>query len=140
MREISVAAAILINPEGRTLLVRKRGTLRFMQPGGKPEAGESFVAAAAREIGEELGLRVAPAALTAHGVFTAPAANEPDTIVVAHVFSLRTAEAVRAAAEIEEAVWIDPREGTALPLAALTAEHLLPLARRLAAEPEAALV
>jgi 8-oxo-dGTP diphosphatase len=33
-RLIQIAAALLIGPDGRTLLVRKRGTEAFMQPGG----------------------------------------------------------------------------------------------------------
>jgi len=37
-RIIRIAAAVLIGPDGRTLLVRKRGTEAFMQPGGKIEA------------------------------------------------------------------------------------------------------
>jgi hypothetical protein len=32
---IHIAAALLIGPDGRTLLVRKRGTEAFMQPGAK---------------------------------------------------------------------------------------------------------
>ena len=40
---IRIAAALLIDPQGRTLLVRKRGTGAFMQPGGKIDAGETPV-------------------------------------------------------------------------------------------------
>lgn len=36
---IEVVAALVTGPDGRTLLVRKRGTVLFMNPGGKPEAG-----------------------------------------------------------------------------------------------------
>lgn len=35
MKIIRIAAALLIGTDGRTLLVRKRGTQAFMQPGGK---------------------------------------------------------------------------------------------------------
>ncbi|MEA3021786.1 MAG: 8-oxo-dGTP diphosphatase, partial [Alphaproteobacteria bacterium] len=57
-RIISVVAALIRDGDGRVLLVRKRGTTAFMQPGGKRDAGESDVAALAREIVEELGCRV----------------------------------------------------------------------------------
>jgi len=39
-KTIRIAAALLIEPNGQTLLVRKRGTQAFMQPGGKIDAGE----------------------------------------------------------------------------------------------------
>jgi len=49
---ISVVAALIRDPDGRVLLVRKRGTEAFMQPGGKRDIGESDVAALSREIAE----------------------------------------------------------------------------------------
>ena len=57
-RLIRIAAALLLGPDGRTLLVRKRGTRAFMQPGGKIEAHEVPLHALARELEEELGLRI----------------------------------------------------------------------------------
>lgn len=54
MNEISIVAAVAINSEGRLLLVRKRGTTAFMQPGGKLEPKESHTAALCRELAEEL--------------------------------------------------------------------------------------
>ena len=56
---ISVVAALIRDADGRVLLVRKRGTAVFMQPGGKRDLGESDIAALARELVEELGCRVA---------------------------------------------------------------------------------
>ena len=37
---IRIAAALMSRSDGRVLLVRKRATESFMQPGGKIEAGE----------------------------------------------------------------------------------------------------
>jgi 8-oxo-dGTP pyrophosphatase MutT (NUDIX family) len=54
-RMLSIVAALIRDEAGRVLLVRKRGTVAFMQPGGKVDAGESDMAALAREIVEELG-------------------------------------------------------------------------------------
>ncbi|UVM60301.1 NUDIX domain-containing protein [Pseudomonas sp. B21-010] len=126
---IRIAAALLLGPDGRTLLVRKRGTRAFMQPGGKIEAHEQPVQALARELEEELGLQIAPAQARYLGVFSAPAANEPGFTVQAEVFLLSIDAPVSPAAEIEEVCWIDPVLDSNLLLAPLTGEVILPFYR-----------
>ncbi|MDO7899564.1 NUDIX hydrolase [Pseudomonas citrulli] len=126
---IRIAAALLIGPDGRTLLVRKRGTRAFMQPGGKIEPHEQPVQALARELQEELGLVIDPAQARHLGMFSAPAANEPGFTVQAEVFLLGIDAAVSPAAEIEEVRWIDPAGEGDLPLAPLTGEVILPFYR-----------
>jgi 8-oxo-dGTP diphosphatase len=124
---IEVVAALATRADGRTLLVRKRGTVLFMNPGGKPEAGESHVEALVRELAEELGLVVDPARLEPLGTIRTVAANEAGHDLVAHCFALRLDDpAHRVAAEIEEARWVDPHTPD-VALAPLAAEHLLPL-------------
>jgi 8-oxo-dGTP pyrophosphatase MutT (NUDIX family) len=100
---IRVAAALVIGDGGHVLLVRKRGTQAFMQPGGKIEPNEEPLAALVRELWEELGLAVAPSV---------------------PVYLKRC---VAPAAEIEEIAWIDPAALPELPLAPLTRDHILPL-------------
>ena len=129
-RVIRIAAALLLDRDGRTLLVRKRGTEAFMQAGGKIESGEQPLAALARELDEELGLRFAPAAATYLGHFSAPAAHEPGYEVQAEVFCLRITDTVTAAAEIAEILWVDPLLEHDLPLAALTRDQILPFYRQ----------
>jgi len=125
---IHVSAAVIMDAAGRVLFVRKRGTTVFMQPGGKPEPGETAAEALSRELEEELGLVVAPSALRPLGSFEADAANEPGHRVVAEAFALDAeAGGVSARAEIEELRWITPAEASALPLAPLSVEYLLPL-------------
>jgi 8-oxo-dGTP pyrophosphatase MutT (NUDIX family) len=51
---IRITAAVIRDRQGRVLLVRKRGTSAFMQPGGKIDTNESALAALAREVCEEL--------------------------------------------------------------------------------------
>jgi 8-oxo-dGTP diphosphatase len=46
---ISLVAALIRDADGRVLLVRKRGTSAFMQPGGKRAAGESDIATLTRD-------------------------------------------------------------------------------------------
>ncbi|MFG6502876.1 NUDIX domain-containing protein [Microbacterium sp. P05] len=127
-REIHVSAAVVVDAEGRALLVRKRGTTRFMQPGGKPESGESAAQTLARELAEEVGIEVAPSALHPLGTFRADAANEPGFTVVAETFSLVVdPREVAIGHEIEEARWISAGQEGTLPLAPLS-DVLLPLA------------
>jgi 8-oxo-dGTP pyrophosphatase MutT (NUDIX family) len=126
---IRIAAALLIGPDGRTLLVRKRGTQAFMQPGGKIEVHEQPVTALARELEEELGLRIDPAQATWLGKFCAPAANEPGFVVEAELFQLNISAHVAPAAEIEEVLWIDPAIDGDRVLAPLTRDLILPFYR-----------
>lgn len=128
-RTISVVAALIRDEAGRVLLVRKRGTAAFMQPGGKRDAGESDLAALAREIVEELGCCVDQGSARALGVFECASANEPGFNVHATVYAVDVAGEISARAEIEEAIWVDPRALPDLPLAPLTRDHVLPLAQ-----------
>ncbi|HYI51393.1 MAG TPA: NUDIX domain-containing protein [Microbacterium sp.] len=126
---IFVSAAVITDAAGRVLVVRKHGTSVFMQPGGKPEAGESAAEALARELLEEVGLVVAPAALEPLGTFESDAANEPGHRVIAAAFRT-TAEPgeLAARAEIAELRWITPGDVAAMQLAPLSLDHLLALA------------
>ncbi len=128
-RIISVVAALIRDSGGRVLLVRKRGTSAFMQPGGKRDAGESDVAALAREITEELGCRVMESSAQALGIFDCMAANEPGFQVRAAVYAVDVEGAINPKAEIDQVVWVDPRALPDLHFAPLTRDHVLPLAR-----------
>lgn len=129
MPDIRVSAAIITDRAGRVLVVRKNGTTRFMQPGGKPEPGETPAQTLIRELDEELALQIDEAALQPLGVFVSAAANEPDHHVVADAFALRAeAEDVVVQAELAELRWLEPGDVSSVPLAPLSVEHLLPIA------------
>jgi 8-oxo-dGTP diphosphatase len=128
---ISVVAAMIRDDAGRMLVVRKRGTEAFMQPGGKRDAGEDDITALDREIGEELGCRMVPGSARPLGEFDCVAANEPGWRVKASVYAVNVAGAVVPQAEIAEALWIDPSSPGSIVLAPLTRDHVLPLAGEL---------
>ena len=127
-RTINIVAALIRDKTGHVLLVRKRGTAAFMQPGGKRNTGEDDVTALARELDEELGCRVVAGTVSPLGRFECVAANEPDARVNAAVYAVDVTEDIAACAEIDEIVWIDPLSPGDIHLAPLTRDHVLPLA------------
>jgi 8-oxo-dGTP diphosphatase len=127
---IKIVAALIRDEEGRVLLVRKRGTKAFMQPGGKLDAGEDDITALSREISEELGCLVVPASVQPLGAFDAVAANEPGFHVEANLYRAEVSGVITPSQEIDEAIWIDPASPPDIHLAPLTRDHVLPLASR----------
>jgi 8-oxo-dGTP diphosphatase len=125
-RSIHVSAAVIRDDAGRLLLVRKRGTTAFMQPGGKPEPGETPAETLRRELLEEIGVDVPPDALDELGQFSASAANEPGFTVIADVFAVDLGGALpEAAAEIAELRWVDPAEADTIEVAPLARAYFL---------------
>ncbi|WP_300342929.1 NUDIX domain-containing protein [Nesterenkonia sp.] len=146
-KSIHVAAVVLLDSRRRVLTVRKRGTERFMQPGGKPEPDEGPRRTALREIAEEIGLHLQPAQLQPMGRFRAAAANESGYDVVCENYLVDMAQLpaepslgeeilaqLQPAAEIEELRWIPldqlrPSDD----LAPLLTEQVAPAVRRILA-------
>lgn len=127
LKIIRIAAAIIMDGKGRLLLVRKRGTAFFMQPGGKIEPGEDAQSALIRELREELNIEFMPDELTAIGEFTDIAANEPGYLLHACMFSTKNCiQEVRPAAEIEEILWLSSSDIRFKQLAPLTANKIVP--------------
>jgi 8-oxo-dGTP diphosphatase len=126
---IRIVAALIRDDAGRVLLVRKRGTSAFMQPGGKRDGGEDDVAALSREIAEELGCGVLAGSIRSLGEFDAVAANEPGFRVQASLYGVDVTGEIAPSREIDETIWIDPAAPPDIVLAPLTRDHVLPLAR-----------
>jgi 8-oxo-dGTP diphosphatase len=128
---IRIAAAFIDDGAGRLLLVRKAGTRWFMQAGGKIGDGEQVLHALQRELMEEIGLDLPSEDFKYLGRFLAPAANEPQHHVEAEVFHARVRHRLTAQSEIEQTIWVTPEEALMMPLAPLTRNHILPLAKTL---------
>lgn len=125
---IEIVTALIRDERGQVLLVRKRGTTHFLQPGGKREPDESDLDSLARELREGLGCGIVPGSTKKLGVFEAPAANEPGQKVRAFVYAARLSGTIVCGSEIEEYIWVDPREPGKTLLALLTRDAILPLA------------
>ena len=125
---IKIVAALIRDDAGRVLLVRKRGTTAFMQPGGKRDPGEDDITALAREIDEELGCRLVRDSIRPLGEFDAVAANEPGWRVHACLYGVDVTGDIAPSQEIDQTIWIDPAAPPDIPLAPLTRDHVLPLA------------
>lgn len=127
---LKVSAVCIHDLDGRLLTVRKRGTTKFMHPGGKPEPGESAAEAGSRELAEEVGLHIDAAELELLGVWTGRAANESNTDIEATVFTAPgqwAADSVVAAAEIAELRWMDVAAAADfVDLAPLLTDYVLP--------------
>lgn len=123
---IRTVAAVITNEDGRVLLVRKQGSATFIQPGGKREAGEDALTTLARELNEELGVTLVDGSAVRLGEFEAPAVNEPGRRVRGEAFAVRVEGVPIAQAEIAEIAWIPPQAPFPVPVAPLSAEHILP--------------
>lgn len=135
---LRIAAAVILDDDGRMLVVRKLGTEAFMQPGGKLEPGESSAECLARELHEELALEVGAGELEPVGRYAADAANEAGWTVDCDVFRWRGFQArpsdasgppvLRVQAELAEARWASRAELESLAaagvLAPLTRDNL----------------
>ncbi len=124
---IRIAAAVVTDTAGRSLLVRKRGSTIFMQPGGKIESGESALDALTRELWEEIAIAVDPGETEYIGSYRAVAAHEENTVVRAEVFFLTTSAEPVAGAEIEELLWVERLDEISVEVAPLSRDSLLPL-------------
>lgn len=121
---VEVVGAVIRDAGGRLLTVRKRGTSRFMLPGGKRDVGEDDVSALARELAEELGVKLV--SLRPLGQFEAEAANEPGARVRSCAYMVEISGDIACAAEIDALLWIDPAAPPAVPLAPLLTRGILP--------------
>jgi 8-oxo-dGTP pyrophosphatase MutT (NUDIX family) len=102
-----IATAWVCVRDRRVLVVRPGYTDAFYLPGGKPEPGETYAEAAAREVAEEVGITLDPAGLSLFTEIVAPAHNRPPGTEVRLICFAGGKSDVEpaAAAEIGELAW-----------------------------------
>lgn len=126
MPPIRTVAAVIANAAGEVLLVRKRGTGVFIQPGGKREPDEAPLATLARELIEELGVQLDVGSAVFLGEFEDAAVNEAGRAVRALAYRCRVHGQPLPLAEIEEIAWVEPAQPPRIRIAPLSARHILP--------------
>ncbi|MCY4780502.1 NUDIX domain-containing protein [Sphingobacterium sp. UT-1RO-CII-1] len=128
MNQIYFAGAMLTDAEGHLLVVRKKGSLFYMMPGGKIEKTESPVQALIRELQEEVGIAAEEHDLQFLGTHQTEAVNEQKTQIKGYVYALAITEKeiAKAQAEIEEIVWLTPHNYKQYKMAHLLEEYVLP--------------
>ncbi|AKS41078.1 NUDIX hydrolase [Wenzhouxiangella marina] len=138
-RMIRTVSAVILDPQERVLLVRKRGSEIYIQPGGKPDAGEAPLDTLERELREELDVTMDRAQALCLGRFEDEAVHEPDARVRTESWLVQVQGEPRASAEIEALRWVEPQTAGEDPtIAPLSRRHILPaLCRHLASEPDA---
>jgi len=128
--DIRIAVAMIINRNGEMLTVRKRGTAKYQQPGGKIDPGETPLEALIRELNEELALTCSMENFRYEGRHREWAANEPGMIVEAEAYSWLASPDVTPQAEIEDIRWLPVKGKITVKRAALTEKHLFPIATK----------
>lgn len=123
---IHIVTAVISNGYGEVLLVRKRGSSVFMQPGGKREQGEKSLETLQREIFEELEVQLNTLTAKRLGEFEDVAVNEPGRVVRAETFAVEIDGVPNPRAEIEEAVWVEADRPFSINVAPLSSTHILP--------------
>lgn len=122
-----VSAVVLRDDQGRILVVRKRGTTRYMLPGGKIETGETPAQAAIRELHEEVGAVLDTEQLHFLGDWITAAANEPNHSVHGYIFEHPWIGGLAVRGEIEDLLWLHPDNmNQRNDLAPLLTERVLP--------------
>ncbi|HLS22046.1 MAG TPA: NUDIX domain-containing protein [Paenalcaligenes sp.] len=118
-RTLFLAVALMHDPAGRVLFVRKNPFKHYMLAGGKIEDQEDAISALTRELYEELCVSVPAYLPQLIGTYSAPAANEKGYVVQAQLFKLFWPYPVQVGAEIAEAHWFHPGQSQDINLAPL---------------------
>jgi 8-oxo-dGTP diphosphatase len=106
-REI-LKIGLAVTDADRLLVVRKKGTLSYILPGGKPDIGESDLKALEREIDEELGCKLNSETIVFLGCFSDVAADMADTTVTVRLYAAQLLGEPSPKSEIEDLKWYCP--------------------------------
>ncbi len=123
---IQTVSAAILDDAGRLLLVRKHGSEILIQPGGKPEAGESPLDTLARELDEELGVAFDLAGAVPLGQFEDDAVHETGQRIRTETWLVNIIGTPAPQAEIAEMSWINLNAPEQHLIAPLSQRHIIP--------------
>jgi 8-oxo-dGTP diphosphatase len=125
-REMTKIGLALVRDD-QLLLVRKRGSVAYILPGGKPEQNEDDFAALSREIKEELGCGLDTSSLVYLGSFADKAADAEDTTVTVKLYGGgHLIGKPSPSAEIEEIRWYSSKNPGEAKLAPSLVNSIIP--------------
>ncbi|MBL7169559.1 MAG: NUDIX domain-containing protein [Candidatus Aenigmarchaeota archaeon] len=106
----------------KLLIVREEGEDMFIEPGGRPEKGETPKETLERELKEELGISINK--MTFFGNFKEKFNN---SFIIMDVYSVETSDEVSPQGEIEEYLWIgkDYKKQN-LKIGSIIEKHIMP--------------
>ena len=104
--ELIRKSAIAAIKDNKLLVVRPHNSSSLLMPGGKPEEGESAVAALKREIMEELSCSIDEPSIVFLGVFEDAAAGGNNSRVRMELYSGKLEGTPKPSSEIEQLIWI----------------------------------
>ena len=111
------AKAVIINKEGRILLVREANTYkdgtgagRYHMPGGRLDSGESYENGLYREIKEETGLEVESLFPIYVGEWRPVIQGVPNQIIAIFTVCQAKTTKLKLSDEHDDYVWIDPKD------------------------------
>ncbi|WP_395090908.1 NUDIX domain-containing protein [Vaginella massiliensis] len=128
MKTLYIANALVLNPRGELLVVRKKGSKYFQLVGGKIEANEKPFETLQREFLEEINLDITQHQVLFLGQHHTLAVNEKNTRVHAHIYQVELSQdtSIATQAEIEELLWLNRTNYKNYQLAHLLSEFALP--------------
>lgn len=108
----------------KLLVVKNRGTSKWIMPGGRVESGEDPEQTLRREIDEELSCSVD--SLQYVGEYCDEAANDEGAMVKIRLYQGRLLGNIRIANEIETYTWFDMKSGDERTLSKIIRDQILP--------------
>ena len=124
-REI-IKIGLAVTDDNRLLLVRKKGGVSYILPGGKPEIGEDDSQALIREIEEELGCGIDVDSLVFLGSFSDTAADLQNTTVTVRLYAASLTGLPSPQSEIEKLEWFSPDVSSDISLAPSLQNQIVP--------------
>ncbi len=128
--DIHKSGGVLLDGAGHFLVTRAIGKGIFVAPGGKPEGDETSLEALAREMMEEVKVKVNTDTAEYLGTFRAPAAGNESKIVEMDVYLIRDSSGMPIhTSEVEELKWVNTQTH-GVPIGSIFEHDVMPILKQ----------